>query len=43
MKALVLTAPGSLDNLRLEDVPVPDPGPGEIRVRVRAAGLNPVD
>lgn len=43
MQALVLDHPGSLDALRLADVPLPDPGPGDVRVRVHAAGLNPVD
>jgi NADPH:quinone reductase-like Zn-dependent oxidoreductase len=43
VKALVLTAPGSLDNLQVAEIPTPEPGPGDMRVRVRAVGLNPVD
>jgi L-iditol 2-dehydrogenase len=36
MKALLLTAPGSL---ALADVDDPQPGPGEVRVRVAACGI----
>ncbi len=43
MRALTLTARGSLERLKLSDLPVPQPAPGELRVRVRAVGLNPVD
>jgi len=36
MKALLLSAPGTLD---LADLPDPWPGPGEVRVRVAACGI----
>jgi NADPH:quinone reductase-like Zn-dependent oxidoreductase len=34
---------GSLDVVRIAEVPDPRPGPGEIAVRVRACALNPKD
>ncbi len=41
MKAIKLTAPGGLENLRLVDLPdAPAPGPGEITVRIHASSLN---
>ena len=40
MKAIVLREIGSIDNLRLEEMPDPTPGPGEVVVRLRAAALN---
>ncbi|MGD9885240.1 MAG: NADPH:quinone oxidoreductase family protein [Reyranella sp.] len=40
MRALVCHAYGSIDTLKLEDIPVPEPGPGEIQVRVGAAGVS---
>ncbi len=40
MKAIVLRELGSVDNLRLEEVPDPQPGPGEVVVRLHAAALN---
>ena len=43
MKALQFSATGSLDHLKLVDVPVPTPRAGEVLVRVEAAGLNPSD
>jgi NADPH2:quinone reductase len=43
MKAIVLDRAGSLDYLRLGEMPQPEPGFGEIRVKVYAVGLNPVD
>lgn len=43
MKAVVITRPGGVDVLKLEDRPVPQPGPGEIRVRVHASALNRAD
>lgn len=43
MRALYLTAPGSIGNLQVGELPVPEPGPGEVRIKVEAAGLNPVD
>src|SRR3954447_3483386 len=40
MRAVVLTQPGSVENLRLTGVPVPEPRPGWVRVAVKAFGLN---
>lgn len=44
MKALTLTALGSLDNLKVQDVPAPAlTGPDDVLVRMRAMGLNHLD
>ncbi|HZU65236.1 MAG TPA: NADP-dependent oxidoreductase [Novosphingobium sp.] len=43
MRAIVMTAYGDADVLRLAVLPVPAPGPGEVLVRVRAAAVNPAD
>ncbi len=43
MKALIVTAPGGPELVRLEDRPVPRPGPGEVLVRMRCAALNHLD
>ncbi len=43
MKALAVESLGSIDKLRIMEVPRPEPGPGEIRVAVVAAALNPAD
>jgi NADPH2:quinone reductase len=43
MKAVRVHAPGGLEVLTLEDVPVPTPGPGQLLVRLDAAGLNFID
>ena len=41
MKAIMLEAPGGLDNLRNVTLPDPgEPGRGEIRVRLHASSLN---
>jgi NADPH2:quinone reductase len=40
MKALLCPAYGSIDSLRLEDVPDPVAGAGEVRIGVRACGIN---
>src|SRR5436190_6452948 len=40
MRAIVLTALGDSDNLKLEQRPDPQPGPGEAVVRLHAAALN---
>jgi NADPH:quinone reductase len=40
MRAIVLSAPGPVENLEIREVPVPAPGPGEVRIRVKAFGLN---
>ncbi|WP_437758419.1 quinone oxidoreductase family protein [Sorangium sp. So ce1389] len=43
MKAIQIVSPGSVEQLRLIDVPTPKPGPGEVLVRVHAAGVNYMD
>jgi len=43
LKALQFSATGSLDHLRLVDLPTPVAGPDEVLIRVEAAGLNPSD
>ena len=43
MKAVVITRPGGVDVLEVQDRPLPQPGVGEIRVRVRASALNRAD
>jgi NADPH:quinone reductase len=43
VKAIRVHAPGGLEALTLEDIPVPTPGPGQALVRVEAAGLNFID
>lgn len=40
MRAIVLTALGDVDNLRLEQRPDPRPGPADAVVRLHAAALN---
>lgn len=43
MKAVRVHAPGGVDALRYEDVPIPTPGPGEALVKLEAAGVNFID
>src|SRR6201984_3175589 len=43
MRALKFYQTGSLDDLRIEEVPLPTPGPGEVLVQVKAAAVNPSD
>lgn len=44
MRALTLTATGSLDHLLVQDVPLPPlVRPDDVRIRVRAAALNHLD
>ncbi len=43
MKAIVVHAYGSPDQLRFEDAPDPAPKPGELLLRVQASSVNPVD
>jgi NADPH2:quinone reductase len=40
MRAVVLDAPGPVDNLNIRDLPVPEPEPGWVRIKVMAFGLN---
>ncbi|MER7725109.1 NADP-dependent oxidoreductase [Streptomyces sp. NPDC096323] len=43
MRAVVTTATGTPDVLRLTEVDPPEPAPTEVLVKVSAAGVNPVD
>jgi NADPH2:quinone reductase len=43
LKALRFEKTGSLDELKIQEVPRPVPGPGSLVVAVKAAGLNPSD
>ena len=43
MKAVVLTAFGSADNLVMQEQPVPEIGPGDLLVKVYATSVNPAD
>jgi NADPH:quinone reductase len=43
MRALNFYQTGSLDYLRIEEVPQPNPAPGEVLVQVKAAAINPSD
>jgi NADPH:quinone reductase-like Zn-dependent oxidoreductase len=40
MYAVMLYPPGSIDDLRVEEVPIPEPGAGEALVRVVAAAIT---
>lgn len=40
MKAIELSPPGGLDNLKLVERPKPQPGPGQALLRLRAVSLN---
>jgi NADPH:quinone reductase-like Zn-dependent oxidoreductase len=40
MRAVRLSAPGSVDNLRLTTLPLPPERDGWVRIRVAALGLN---
>jgi NADPH:quinone reductase len=40
MRAVVVTRPGGLDALQIQDVPVPVRRPGWVRIRVKAFGVN---
>jgi NADPH:quinone reductase len=43
MKALRFKRTGSLDELKIEEIPRPEPAPGNVLVEVKAAALNPSD
>jgi NADPH:quinone reductase len=43
MRAQKFYQTGSLDDLRIEEVPQPTPGQGEVLVQVKAAAVNPSD
>jgi NADPH:quinone reductase len=43
MRALKFYQTGSLDDLRIEEVPQPTPESGELLVQVKAAAVNPSD
>lgn len=43
MRAIVMTAFGGPEVLRLTDIPEPEPEHGQIRVRLYAAGVNPAE
>jgi NADPH:quinone reductase-like Zn-dependent oxidoreductase len=43
MKAVVLTATGGPEVLRVQEWPDPRVGPGDVRIAVRAAGVNFAD
>lgn len=40
MRAVIVTRPGGLDALQIEDVPVPVRKPGWVRIKVKAFGVN---
>jgi NADPH:quinone reductase-like Zn-dependent oxidoreductase len=40
MRAVVLSAPGPVENLQIRPLPIPEPEPGWIRIKVEAFGLN---
>ena len=43
MKAIILQAPGDINQLQPVDITVPELQAGEVLVRVKAIGINPVD
>ena len=43
MKALRFEKTGSLNELKIQEVPRPVPAPGSLLIAVKAAGLNPAD
>lgn len=40
MRAVVLRAPGPVENLEIRELPIPEPRPGWVRIAVKAFGLN---
>lgn len=43
MKAIILTEPGSVENLQLRDISKPSIQDGEVLIAVKAVSINPVD
>jgi NADPH2:quinone reductase len=43
MRAVVITANGGPETLKISDVPVPEPGEGQVRIKVAYCALNPLD
>lgn len=43
MRAIYIEKPGSVENLKVREVPDPKPQPGEVLIRVKAAGINFAD
>ena len=43
MRAAVVSDPGGLDNITIEDLDIPQPGPGQILVKVGYCGCNWAD
>src|SRR5260221_12358879 len=43
MRAIVITAPGAENNLRVTEAPEPAPGPGQVSVEVAYCGCNFAD
>lgn len=43
MRAMILTAYGGPEVLRLDELPEPAAGPGQVLVRIHASSVNPVD
>ena len=43
MRAAVVSEPGGLENIKIEDLDIPQPGPGQILVQVHYCGCNWAD
>lgn len=43
MRAVVLNAPGGVEQLQVSSLPIPEPAPHEVLVQVKAAGVNRPD
>ncbi|MCJ8165906.1 NADP-dependent oxidoreductase [Pontibacter sp. E15-1] len=43
MKAMILTAPGDVENFQLAEIDTPKPQKNEVLVKVKAISVNPVD
>jgi NADPH:quinone reductase-like Zn-dependent oxidoreductase len=43
MKAIVLKAPGGVENFEVKEIAQPTPRPNEVLVKVKAISINPVD